>query len=593
MRYLRMFTNAAIGGGLLAYYLLSLFVLLNPPVTMTSASAGGLQLAVLLFYATSATAIFSLLIVIRQSVTVGALSPGWVSQGLLVWMVAVAASLAAAAMWMNLEGFGPVLGPEVSSDLATAATWLAACAAILLLVALYGSSFQRRRGPASLLVFGLSILASVAMPLGVHRSTGSAATTVRSSPRLPLTVQPPASRVAILLVDGGSLDFIAPAVAEGRLPNFGRLLDDGAVMHLATLRPTHPLPVWTAVATGKLPYRNGIRSGAMYSARGSSERLQLLPDFCFAHGLVRLGLLTEHPYTSASVRVQTLWSIAGSAGITVGIAGWPLTYPAPSVRGFVVSDRFHHRRESAATESGLLFPETDRASALEAVSRPPDFPSATTRSSAEVKLAGSSAGSAESGPLAVDLEYEAVARHLAARHAAQLTAVRFQALDITGHAFLQYASPQRFGDVPVTEDERQRYGHLLEESYARVDAAIGRAMAGLRPDDLLLVVSPFGMEPLSLGKRLLERALGNPELSGSHEGAPDGFLLAYGGAVQPARLRRGSVLDVTPTTLYFLGLPVGRDMDGFARADIFAREFAAEHPITYIPSYEAAPASEP
>jgi hypothetical protein len=80
--------------------------------------------------------------------------------------------------------------------------------------------------------------------------------------------------------------------------------------------------------------------------------------------------------------------------------------------------------------------------------------------------------------------------------------------------------------------------------------------------------------------------LGEPELSGSHERAPDGFLLAYGTEVAPGRKMRASVLDVAPTVLYYLGLPVGRDMDGYARTDIFRREFALEHPITFIPSYD-------
>jgi hypothetical protein len=37
--------------------------------------------------------------------------------------------------------------------------------------------------------------------------------------------------------------------------------------------------------------------------------------------------------------------------------------------------------------------------------------------------------------------------------------------------------------------------------------------------------------------------------------------------------------------LYFLGLPIGRDMDGYARTDIFTREFTAERPVAYVPSY--------
>ena len=94
------------------------------------------------------------------------------------------------------------------------------------------------------------------------------------------------------------------------------------------------------------------------------------------------------------------------------------------------------------------------------------------------------------------------------------------------------------------------------------------------------------MEPMSVGKRLLERAVGNREPSGTHEPAPDGFLFAYGTDVRPGRLTRGSVVDLVPTILYFFGLPVGRDMDGFARTDIFAPAFSAGRPITYIPTYE-------
>jgi hypothetical protein len=122
--------------------------------------------------------------------------------------------------------------------------------------------------------------------------------------------------------------------------------------------------------------------------------------------------------------------------------------------------------------------------------------------------------------------------------------------------------------------------------YAEADQLIGRAMASLRPGDLLLVVSGFGMAPLSVGKRLLERTLGNPDQSGSHESAPDGFLFAFGTDVRGGRHARGSVVDLVPTILYFFGLPIGRDMDGFARTDVFTPGFSAGRPITYIPSYE-------
>ena len=37
--------------------------------------------------------------------------------------------------------------------------------------------------------------------------------------------------------------------------------------------------------------------------------------------------------------------------------------------------------------------------------------------------------------------------------------------------------------------------------------------------------------------------------------------------------------------LYFFGLPVGRDMDGFARTELFRPSFTVERPVSYIPSY--------
>ena len=79
----------------------------------------------------------------------------------------------------------------------------------------------------------------------------------------------------MLLLDGASLDFISPAVADGRLPNVARILEAGAVMHLATLRPTQPAPVLTAIATGKLPLHTGVRSAALYRARPAGPTARL------------------------------------------------------------------------------------------------------------------------------------------------------------------------------------------------------------------------------------------------------------------------------------------------------------------------------
>jgi predicted AlkP superfamily phosphohydrolase/phosphomutase len=390
--------------------------------------------------------------------------------------------------------------------------------------------------------------------------------------------------VTILAIDAGSLDLITSAAADGRLPNFGRVLDAGAVMHLATLHPTSAEAVWTAVATGKLPQKNGVRSAGIYHLARGGESVQLLPDYCFAHTLVRFGLVVEEPHTSAALRTRPFWSILSALGIPVTVVGWPLTQPAPVVRGYLVSDAYPRlaATPSSIEDSSSVYPpdiKAEVAGAVDAVA--PGMPGMND----EAASVPAARGLVNEMPSRIDHMFDQIARVLALTHPTRVTVVRYQSLDPIGHYFLRYAMPSAFGDV--TDDERRRLGSVLEAHYGFIDAAIGRAIETVGPDDLLLVVSGYGMEPLGLGKRLLEKMIGDPDLSGTHENAPDGFLMAYGASVARGRLLpRGSVVDLVPTMLYFLGLPIGRDMDGYARTDLFQRTFTDEQPITFIPTYD-------
>ncbi len=584
MRHLRMLTNAIVGGALLSGYVLILILHLNPSLPLDALRLAPLAGRVLLFFGVHTTVLFYLLIVLRQLLAAETLSPGWLSVRLLTWISAAAAGLGSIAFWMNLGGFAAVLEPASSVRMATAATVLGVCAVSSLILALYGMT-SRQRHAWSLVLFALTLVASLVVPLAVRgRGTEEVLHATRLHARTHVGSDPGLPRIVMLLVDGASLDFISPAAAEGRLPNFGRILDGGAVMHLATLRPTQPETVWSAVATGKLPFKNGIRSAATYGA-GGPLRIDLLPDFCFAHGLVHFGLLDETPHAAVDLRAQPLWSILGGLGISSGVVNWTLTHPALPVRGFLVSDQFHQQRGSGLElGDGLVYPHEALMEVSAAAARPVSAAAPKALVSVTVTSAESDLSSVTEVPFAIDSQYEQIAFTLQEARPAQLLTLRYQGLDAAGHYFLRFAVPRAFGDVSDTE--RALYGRVLEQYYTFIDAAVGRAMATLGPGDLLVVVSPFGMEPLSVGKRLLERAFGNPRLSGSHEAAPDGFLLAYGSAVDPRRLTRASVLDVAPTVLYFLGLPVARDMDGYARPDVFTRDFTAERPITFIPSYE-------
>jgi len=382
----------------------------------------------------------------------------------------------------------------------------------------------------------------------------------------------------MILLDGASLEYVLPQVAEGRLPAFARLLEKGARMDLATVRPTQPDPVWAAVATGMYPSKNGVRSAASYFARNDDRMVDLLPDHCFSHLLANLGFIRDEPNASSTWRARPIWSIASNAGVRVGIVRWPLTYPAEDVDGFIVSDRFHQLVGSLAEFDRAATP-ADALPWLEAsFSDTTDGPEARA-----ARIGVAAAGTPEESALRRDRAYSGVMRNLAAEMSPRLTALRYEGLDTVGHYYFRYSQPRIFRDAP--EEERRRFSQAIDRYYAYIDSEVGASLDALSAGDLLVVVSGFGMQPLNPVKQAIGRILGNPEFTGTHERAPDGFLIAYGTAVEPGQRSRGSIVDVTPTVLYFLGLPAARDMDGFARADLFTRAFTAERPIVFIPSY--------
>lgn len=579
MRYLRMLSNSLVAAGLTSAYVLVLVLQLNPHLSLAPERLWPIASTIGLYYGIHFAVVFYVLLVGRQLLAEELFSPAWISVGVLVWFGAAAAAGGAALVFLNARVFATVLQAATVHRMMLAAASLVAAAVLFVGLALLraGTAPSARRPIAVLLVAVAA--ASVAVPVALRgRGVPLGLAAYPTGTAAPAAVRAP--RVIVLAVDGASLDFVSTATSEGRLPNFGRLLDGGATEHMRTLRPASAEVVWAAAATGKLPQKNGIRSAAVYRMGGSPEAIELLPDYVYGHGLLRFGLLRDEPHTAAALVARPLWSILSGAGIQVGVVGWPLTHPAPAVRGYVVSDAYV---KLAATPSGIaeaagLYPPERQLEATRAIDTGPDAaPPVTASEPGRLAI--------DDTPARTDRSYERIAQALDAVDPAQVRMLRYRSLDIVGHQYLRYAMPAEFGDV--TDEERRRFGGVLEQHYRLVDEAIGRAIAGLEADDLLLVVSAYGMEPLSPAKRLLERVAGDPDLSGTHDAAPDGFVIAYGDRVARGRRAvRASAVDIAPTLLYYLGLPAGRDMDGVTRTELFEPRFTAERPITFIPSYD-------
>jgi hypothetical protein len=581
-----MLTNAIAGGVLVSVHLVVLVLQLNPHIPVVSTTALRWSLALLSMYGPYLSVGFYFLILLREALSSRPLQPAWLSIRLLAWLSALGAAGAAIITWANLRGFRAVLSDAAADRMREGAMATTALAVVLVTMALLRYSFGRRGGRTTGALLVVLMLLSVGVPLWLR---GPGEPPVPSARRMhqARSVRPP-EHVRLILIDGASLELIRQRVAAGQLPNFGRLLDRGAAIDLATLKPTQADPVWAAAATGKYPPKNGVRSESLYYVRPDDpDRVTLLPDYCFAYALRYQGFLRDEPLTAEALQARTLWAILADYDIASGIVNWPLTRPADAPVGYLISDYVDEAASSplrlADFEAGDPTTAVDVArEAFDAWQGRPwfDVLPAAPGEPEPVGLVRARWDRAYADAAAIlDEQFGSVPR---------LTAVRYEGIDAFGHVYLRDAEPERFGDQRPSRARRS----MLDRYYAAIDGEVGRAVDRLGPGDLLLVVSGFGMAPAPLLKRAFARLLGRPPIipvdtrPGTHEQAPDGFLLAYGDHVADGEFRRGSIVDLAPTVLYYMGLPIGRDMDGFARTDLFRSSFTREHPVTYTATHE-------
>ena len=368
-------------------------------------------------------------------------------------------------MWLNVRGFGPALDEVAARRMTAGAIATTASAVVLLGIAVAHYSFGRRGSRVGAALFAIAVIGSLALPLAAR------------GPAVPLPLgsypvnlgrpaRPPSSACRVAALRRRVARIHLAARRGGPAAELRPAARAGAAIDLATIRPTQPDPVWAAVATGMYPSKNGVRSAASYYARGDNRAVDLLPDHCFSHALVRLGFVRTVPNSSAAWRARPLWSVLGDAGVSVGIVRWPLTYPAQPVLGFLVTDRFHQL-------IGSMFEFDNRAAyppEVVPIAREPFSSAAAAPESAEVVD--------EPGSLR-DRAYSLAMQSLAGQWTPQFTALRYQALDLAGHHHWSAAQP-RSGADPA-EEERRRSAQVLERSYLTVDAEVGAAIHSLAP----------------------------------------------------------------------------------------------------------------
>ena len=158
-------------------------------------------------------------------------------------------------------------------------------------------------------------------------------------------------------------------------------------------------------------------------------------------------------------------------------------------------------------------------------------------------------------------------------------AVYYNAIDHFCHGFMKFYPP-RMDDVD--EKQYQIYKDVISSAYRYHDMMLHTLMQMAGPDTLVVLVSDHGFHSDHLRPKRIPKTPAGPAVC--HRDL--GIIGLYGpGIKKDERIYGASLLDVTPTILTAMGLPVGEDMDGKP----LVQAFETPPEITTIKSWEDVP----
>lgn len=340
-----------------------------------------------------------------------------------------------------------------------------------------------------------------------------------------------------------------PLLQSGQMPALAQLLKGGVRGNLATLQPVLSPILWTSIATGKRADKHGICGFTEPLADGTG-----------------VG-----PVRSTSRKCKALWNILSQNGLKSNVVGWFATDPPEPINGVMVSDQFLVAQE-AKTATMVHPPEL--ADSLAALRVTPDslmaddlLPFIPRLQELDLKTDRRPIKLARR--LAKVASVQALATHLIQNEPWNLMAVYYDAIDQFGHEFMTFHPPKMAG---IADQDFEFYQHVMTGCYRFHDMMLHALLQYVGDDTNVILVSDHGYE---CGHRRLP-----PDEAKKH---PDGCHRTFGVAClkgpdikQNEHLYGATILDVTPTILTLLGLPVGGDMDGRPWVEILRNEVKAE-----------------
>lgn len=359
------------------------------------------------------------------------------------------------------------------------------------------------------------------------------------------------NKVVVVGWDAADWKVIYPMLADGKLPALKKLIDNGVHGNIQTLTPAYSPMLWTSVATGKTADKHGILGF-----------IEINPD-----------KQEVRPVTVSQRKTRALWNILHHNGLKSNLVGWWPSHPAEPINGNVVSDMW-----------GKQFPEEGEKWPI---GKACFHPAGLAKEMADLRVHLNELTEAHVLPfipnahkidqekdkslpnllkiLAQNSTFQACSTYLMEEKDWDFTGIYFNMIDHICHGFMRFHPPK----LPrIRQEHFDIYNKVVEGAYRYQDMMLDRTLDYCDENTLVIVMSDHGY--VSDNDRMLDM----PDLRAAPalEHRDFGIFVACGpGVKKKEKVFGASLLDITPTILNFLGLPIGKDMDGQVLTDIFIK----------------------
>lgn len=386
-------------------------------------------------------------------------------------------------------------------------------------------------------------------------------------------------KLILVGLDGADWEVIDTFIAEGKLPTFAKLKQQGTWGYLQSLEPSLSPMLWTTIATGKSPDEHGVVDFLVWDEQKKE----------------RLPVTTRHRKTPA------IWNILTHHGIKSGIFNWLVTWPAEKINGVLLSDRLGYHIFPRLIEPRL---------SLEQVSFPRDYAEKKKKHFQSPEKIGfrettefvriSEEEFKEQFKIG---EYDVLNPELNVRLALStfktfknfalnywkkenpaFLALYLDIPDTLMHTFVEYAPP-KMDRVPYEKFEKYKYA--VEATYRKIDGLLAEILDEMGSDTHLMIVSDHGFK---WGAERLDvpAMIGKDAEVYWHD--PQGILLLYGKQFQKGKqIVAVDLYDIVPTILAFFKLPLAQDLQGTIISSAFKPEFFSPNQIRHVTSYQDIP----